>query len=116
MINNWNFKNLRIVYSYKNDKKKPSDIDFFYITEEGMIIFGEIKNESYKQEYWKNQKKLFEQLTDNCKNAIFLFITHDKYVQKGDRIVYIPDCYVKEYYYKGKWHTPQKPTKVKEVL
>ena len=116
MINNWNYKNLHIVYSNADDEKKPSDIDFFYIKENEMIIFGEIKNISYKKERWEKQKKLFEQLIDNCRNAMFIFIIHDKYIQNGDTIVYVPNCYILEYYYKGEWHKPKKPTKVKDIL
>ena len=117
MIKNWNYKNLQLDYSSMYDKKHPSDIDMFYIKTDGTLIFGEIKNESYKKEFWENQKKLFEQLIDGySKEALFIFIIHNKYVQNGDTKVDVPDCYVKEYYYKGKWHEPRKPTKVKEVL
>lgn len=116
MINNWNYKNLHIVYSNADDEKKPSDIDFFYIKDTGMIIFGEIKNISYKKELWEKQKKLYEKLVDNCQNAMFIFIIHDKFVQNGDTTVYVPDCYIKEFYYNKEWHKPTKATRVKDIL
>lgn len=62
-------------------------------------------------------KKLFARIIDNYeKNAMYLFITHNKYVQKGDTEVDVPNCYIKEYYYRGEWRIPQKRTKVWEVL
>lgn len=117
MIKNWNYKNLQLDYSSMYGERHPSDIDLFYIKEDGTFIFGEIKNESYKKELWEKQKKLFEQLIDNCKKkAIFIFIIHNKYVQNGDTKVDIPECYVREYYYNNQWYKPKKPTKVREIL
>ena len=117
MIKHWNYKNLRLDYSSMLGKIHPSDIDIFFIKNDGTIIFGEIKNESYNQDLWNKQKKLFEKLTDGYNgNAIFLFITHDKYVQNGDKSVDVTDCFIKEYYYKGQWRKPKKDTKFKDVL
>jgi len=117
MIANWDQKNLHMDYSSMYEDKHPSDIDMFYIRKDGMIIFGEIKNETYDKDKWDRQKKLFEYLIDNIKvKAVYIFVVHNKYVENGDKKVDIPNCYVNEYYYKGKWHKPNKEIKVKEVL
>ena len=95
----------------------PSDIDMFYIGKKDILIIGEIKNEKGKLK--EGQKRIFEKLVNNWKNdAICLFIIHDKYVQKGDKKVDVPNCYVKEYYWKKakQWVEPKKITKVKDVL
>lgn len=100
----------------------PSDIDMFYYGKNGIVIFREIKNESYDEKNWEHQKKLFQKVVDGFeKEAMWLFIIHDKYWQKGDTKVDVPECIVKEYCYKkpnykSKWITPRKETKVKEVL
>lgn len=119
MIRNWDFHNLRMDYSSMYGDIHPSDIDMFFIGENNVLIIGEIKNECYDREKWQKQKKIFERLIDNYKKeAMCLFITHNKYWQDGDRKVNVPECYVKEYYYKNhkNWITPRKPIKVKEVL
>lgn len=116
MIRNWNYHNLYMDYSsYTDANNHPSDIDMFYIGKDKTLIVGEIKNELGK--LVGGQRKLYEQLIDGWKyDGIALFIVHDKYVQKGDKKVDVPNCYVREYYYKGKWHQPQKDLKVMEVL
>lgn len=116
MIKNWNFHNLYMDYSsYTESNKHPSDIDMFYIGKNNILIVGEIKNE--KGKLIGGQRKLYEKICDCWKyDAIALFIIHDKYVQNGDTRVDVPNCIVKEYYYKGEWHIPSKETKVIEVL
>ena len=116
MIRNWNFHNLYMDYSsYSDTNNHPSDIDMFYIGKDHTLIVGEIKNEL--GELKGGQRKLYEQLIDGWKyDGMALFITHDKYVQRGDKKVDVPNCLVREYYYNGKWHTPQKELKVIEVL
>lgn len=118
MIKNWNYKNLHLDYSSMYDGgNHPSDIDLFYIAKDDTLILGEIKNESYNTDNWEKQKKILQRVIDNYKKeALYLFITHNKYVQKGDTKVDVPNCNIKEYYYKGEWRTPQKETKVWEVL
>lgn len=118
MIKNWNYKNLKLDYSSMySGSNHPSDIDLFYLTRDETLILGEIKNESYNEDNWERQKKILQKIIDNYKKeALYLFIVHDKYVQKGDKSVDVPNCYVKEYYYKGEWRIPQEPLKVKEVL
>ena len=101
---------------YDNDNH-PSDIDMFYIGKKDILIIGEIKNE--KGSLKDGQRRLLEKVVDNWQNdAMCLFITHDKYVQNGDTKVDVPNCYVKEYYWKkaGKWIIPKEPTKVIDVL
>ena len=116
MINNWNYHNLYMDYSsYTETNEHPSDIDMFYIAENNMLIVGEIKNERGK--LIGGQRKLYEKLIDGWKyKGIALFIVHNKYVQNGDKKVDVPNCKVREYYYKGSWHKPKKELLVKEVL
>ena len=116
MIRNWNYHNLYMDYSsYADTNNHPSDIDMFYIGKDQTLIVGEIKNELGK--LIGGQRKLYEQLIDGWKyNGMALFIVHDKYVQRGDTKVDVPNCLVREYYYKGKWHQPQQELKVIDVL
>ena len=116
MIKNWNYHNLYMDYSsYTNSSNHPSDIDMFYISEDNTLIIGEIKNELGTLK--GKQKKLIEKIINGWKyEGIALFIIHNKYVQNGDKMVDVPNCKVKEYYYKNKWHKPKKETKVKDIL
>lgn len=117
MIHNWNYHNLYMDYSSMYDKDHPSDIDMFYIGKDDILIIGEIKNE--KGSLLNGQRRLLEKVINNWKyDGICLYITHNKYVQYGDTKVDVPECYVKEYYWKKlkKWVKPQKDIKVKEVL
>lgn len=116
MIKNWNYHNLYMDYSsYTESNEHPSDIDMFYIGKDNFLIVGEIKNE--KGKLIGGQRKLYEQLIDGWKyNGIALFIVHDKYVQNGDKKVDVPNCEVREYYYKGKWVVPKNKIKVRDVL
>lgn len=116
MIKSWDYHNLNIDYSsYTKSNVHPSDIDMFYLCDDNTLIIGEIKNERGKLK--GKQRKLYEQIIDGWKyDGIALFIVHDKYVQHGDTKVDVPECNVKEYYYKCKWHTPKKEIKVKDVL
>ena len=116
MVRNKNFHNLFMDYSsYTESNDHPSDIDMFYIGKGNMLIVGEIKNERGK--LIGGQRRLYENLIDGWKyDGIALFIVHDKYVQKGDTKVDVPNCFIREYYYKGEWHKPKKEIKVKNVL
>ena len=116
MIKNWNFHNLYMDYSsYTKSNNHPSDINMFYIGKDDTLIVGEIKNERGK--LIGGQRTLYEKICNNWKyDAIALFIVHNKYVQYGDKKVDVPNCIIREYYYNGKWHTPIKETKVREVL
>ena len=118
MIKNWNYKNLHLDYSSMYEgSNHPSDIDLFYIANDDTLILGEIKNERYNKDAWEKQKKVLERVIDNYnKTGVYLFIVHNKYVQYGDTKVDVPNCPVKEYYYKGKWRTPKRELLVKEVL
>ena len=118
MIKNWKQHNLHMDYSsWTGNNNHPSDIDMFYLCKDDTLILGEIKNEMYDREKWAKQKKILQRVIDNYKkDAIYFFITHDKYVENGDTYVDVPNCYVKEYYYKGNWHKPKNDLKVKEVL
>ena len=95
----------------------PSDIDMVYLCDDDTLIIGEIKNE--RGHFSDGQRKLITKFLDNHKgDAVGLFIVHDKYVQRGDKTVDVPDCYVKEIYIKKEhqWRFPKRPVKVKEVL
>lgn len=116
MIKNWNFHNLYMDYSsYTTGKNHPSDIDMFYIGKNKTLIVGEIKNELGK--LTGGQRILYETLIDNWKyDGMALFIIHNKYVQNGDKKVDVPECEIREYYYKNHWHKPKNKLLVKDVL
>ncbi len=98
-------------------KNHPSDIDMFYIGKNNTLVIGEIKNECGK--LMDGQRHLLERLINGWTyDGICLFITHNKYVQNGDKKVDVPSCYVKEYYLKNKtsWSKPKSDITVKEVL
>lgn len=116
MIKNWNYHNLYMDYSsYTESNEHPSDIDMFYISEDKTLIVGEIKNELGN--LTGGQRKLYEELINGWKyKGIALFIVHDKYVQNGDKKVDVPNCEVREYYYKGKWNKPKNKLIVKDIL
>lgn len=118
MIKNWNFHNLYMDYSsYTESNKHPSDIDMFYIGKNNTLIVGEIKNE--KGKLIGGQRMLYEKICDYWKyDALALFIIHNKYVQNGDKKVDVPNCEVKEYYWKKakKWIIPKDKIIVKDVL
>ena len=118
MIKNWNFHNLYMDYSsmYKGNNH-PSDIDMFYLGKDNTLILGEIKNE--KGKLMNGQRKLLERIINGWNgDGLILFIVHDKYVQNGDKKVDVPECYIREYYWKrnNKWQVPKDNIKVKEVL
>ena len=118
MIKNWDFHNLYMDYSsmYRGTNH-PSDIDMFYIGKDNVLIIGEIKNE--KGKLMEGQRRLLERLINGWKDdGLILFIVHNKYVQNGDKKVNVPECYVKEYYWKKnkRWMIPREKIKVKEVL
>ena len=95
----------------------PSDIDMFYLCKDNTLIIGEIKNE--RGQFGEGQRKMITKLLNLHKgDAVGLFITHDKFYQKGDRDVDVSRCQVKEIYIKGEneWRFPKYPITVKEVL
>ena len=115
MIKNWEEHSLCMDFSGLTvGNAHPSDIDLFWIGK-NHLVFGEIKNEcgTFKE----GQTKMFEKLVDGYNGkAIYLLITHNKYVQKGDKMVDVSVCPVIKYYYKGEWHTPRKLTTVKQII
>lgn len=118
MIKDWDFHDLRMDFSSMYEgSNHPSDIDMFYIGRDHFLIIGEIKNE--RGHLKDGQRRILEKLINGWKDdGMVLYITHDKYVQNGDREVDVSECYVKEIYYKKtrRWTEPRKPTKVKEVI
>lgn len=112
MIRNWKQKELNM--SFEGISPHPSDIDMF-VLKGNTLILGEIKNE---QGFFKDgQRSLLQKVIDGWKyRAILLYIEHNKYIENGDTTVEIADCYVREYYYKGKWYEPREYTTVKEIV
>lgn len=122
-IKNWDERNLPVDYSSMFDGgKHPSDIDMFYLFPDGLIMFGEFKNELYNKNSWEKQKSLFQRVLDGINGeALWLFMVHNAYVESGAKAVNGLDCVIKEYcykkpHYKAKWVTPRKETKLKEVF
>ena len=95
----------------------PSDIDMFYICEDGTLIVGEIKN--VRGEFTQGQRRIISKLLrDHRWDAVGLYITHDKFAQYGDTVVDVSQCYVKEIYIKNedRWRETKKPVTVKQIL
>ena len=82
-----------------------SDIDLIHITKKKRLIIGEIKNA--KGTFSAGQKRLLSGIIDAHKGGgAVLYITHDRDVHHGDRVVNIADCLVEEYYWGGEWIVP----------
>lgn len=116
-IRNWDEHRLDMDFSglFAEGKGQPSDIDMFYIGKNRTLVIGEIKNR--RGVLKDGQRRLLKRLCDDWKyDAICLYITHDKFVQKGDRSVDVANCYVEEYYWKGKWRKPNRPTTARQAL
>jgi len=118
MIQNWNRHNLNMDFgSILAPKGKPSDIDMFYISH-NYVILGEIKNEMGV--FNDSQRNLYIELLNstNKKYGIVMFITHDKSVENGDRMVDVASCKVAEYYLKGdnQWRVPKKEITVQNIF
>lgn len=117
-IRNWNnhavkldFKNLRFG---PEQKKRPSDIDMFYL-HGNTLILADAKNAI--GEFSDGQRWLYEKLIDGHRGGgYFFYFVHDVFQQNGDTEVDVARCLIKEYYYKGKWRTPLKPTTMYEAL
>ena len=95
----------------------PSDLDMVYIGKDNFLIIGEIKNERGSLSH--GQRRLLESFITGWKSdGMAIYITHDKYVQNGDKTVDVSECYVQEIYYKQirVWLQPKRPTKVKEII
>lgn len=117
MIRNRNEHSLFMDFSKMENEKhhQPSDIDMFYIGKNNTLILGEIKNE--RGIFSDGQKRLYEKVAKGWRyESLILFITHNKYVQKGDTEVDVANCFVKEYFYKGQWREPKLPTRVYEFI
>ena len=117
MIRNWSQHELYMDFSGMKTEKhgQPSDIDLFYLGKNNTLILGEIKNEKGLFTDW--QRELYTKIAQGWKyDCLILFITHNKYVQKGDKTVNVAKCFVKEYYYNGQWRKPILPTRVYEFI
>ena len=118
MIDNWNYHSLHMDFSSSfPDSNHPSDIDMFYLTPDGDLVLGEIKNQ--RGILRPGQRHILERLAEGWgRDAIVLYITHDKFYQNGDRRVDVGSCLVKQIYYKTKhdWRTPREPTTVRQVI
>lgn len=99
------------------DNDHPSDIDMFYLCRDRTLILGEIK--SQYGTFNDGQRYLLSKVLNSHKgDGVGLYITHDKLVQNGDKIVDVSVCPVAEIYIKseGEWRKPKKPVNVKEIL
>ena len=95
----------------------PSDIDMFYICEDGTLIIGEIKN--IKGTFTDGQRNLLTKVLNMHKgDAVGLYITHDKFVQNGDKSVDVSSCKVQEIYIKSEreWRQPKSIVTVKTII
>lgn len=123
-IRNWDYLNGRQMdfSSMEIDGHMPSDIDMFFMGKNKFLILGEIKHVHGR--FGEGQRHLLEALLNRYEgDGIILFITHDTYVEYGERKVDVGECYVQEYYLHlhdhkplKKWIVPQRPLKVKEVI
>lgn len=95
----------------------PSDIDMFYLCKDNTLIIAEIKSE--RGFFAGGQRSLITKII-NAHNgdAIGLYVTHDKLVQNGDKVVDVSICPVKELYMKceAEWRVPKHEITVKDVL
>ena len=100
---------------YSNIGVVCSDIDLFHVTPKGFLILGEIKN--YRGELKYGQKALLSKLVDaNEHGGTVLFITHNHDVYEGATTVDVSKCYVKEYYWQGRWVKPNPPILVRDAM
>ena len=121
MIKNWQYHELYMDFSSMFDgNDHPSDIDMFYLCNDGTLILGEIK--SVLGKFNDGQRNLLAKLIqmhggEDC-DGVGLFITHDKLVQNGDKVVDVSRCWVSEIYIKkeGVWRKPKKPVTVSMIL
>jgi hypothetical protein len=116
MIRDWEEHSLHMDFSGVDvPVGRPSDIDMWYITPQGFVIVGEIKNQI--GEFKTFQKRLLSRLIDELKDGgTVLYIIHDKDVHMGDTTVNIGNCLVSEYYWNGQWIEPKIPTTVNEAI
>jgi len=102
------FSNLKV------QKGSPSDVDFMYNGGKFLLI-AEIKNELGT--FTEEQKHLYEDLADNHKKDTYVvFITHDKFVEKGDTSVDVAECKVVEYYFNKRWRIPRNISNFQEFV
>lgn len=123
-IRNWDFLSGRQMdfSSLEVNGHMPSDIDMFFVGKNKFLILGEIKH--IHGRFKDGQRHLLESLMDRYEgDGIILFITHETYVENGERTVDVGECFVAEYYLHlhdhrplKKWIVPQRPLKVKEVI
>ena len=118
MIKNWDFLNLKMDFSSMwSNGEHPIDIDMCLVGRNNFLLIGEIKNE--RGLLLDRQRRIIETIIEGWKdNALAIFVTHDQYVQRGDQIVDVSQCRVKEMFLKteGEWRKPKKPRTVREVV
>ena len=118
MIKNWKYHELYMDFSSMFDgNDHPSDIDMFYLCKDNTLILGEIKSKFGT--FNEGQRVLLTKVLRMHKgDSVGLFITHDKLVQNGDKVVDVSQCWVREIYIKkeGRWRKPKKAVTVKQIL
>lgn len=116
MIRDWQEHSLYMDFSnIETPQGRPSDIDMWYITTNGFLIIGEIKNR--KGTFTDGQKALLKKIVDRHKGGgTVLYITHNKDVHIGDSMVDVSKCQVSEYYWNGEWIKPREYTTVNDAF
>ena len=118
MIKNWEYHNLYMDFSSMFEgNDHPSDIDMFYLCKDRTLILGEIKSE--RGTFNDGQRWLITKLLEQHKgDGVGIYVTHDKLVQNGDKVVDVSVCPVSEIFVKseGEWRPVKKPVTVKELL
>ena len=116
MIRNWQEHALHLDFSHIDvPQGHPSDIDMWYVTSDGFLIIGEIKNQ--KGTFTRGQKSLLASLVDGHRGGgTVLYIIHDHDVHMGDSVVDVSQCLVQEYYWRGEWLEPQVPITVNNAI
>lgn len=118
MIDNWEYHNLYMDFSSMFEgNDHPSDIDMFYLFADNTLLLAEIK--SCHGHFAAGQKRLLKKIIDaHNGDGVCLYITHDKLVQNGDKVVDVSVCPVKEIYVKGEagWRPPKQAVTVTDVL
>lgn len=118
MIRNWKQHDLYMDFSMLDvGRGQPSDIDMFYIGKNRTLVIGEIKNE--RGIFKDYQRNMLKNLVESYKkDAIIIYIIHNKRIEDGDEKVNVADCRVEEYYYNKdhRWKVPKYQISVREII
>lgn len=94
----------------------PTDIDGMIEYKCKGYIFIEVKYGDKKLP--EGQEKGFTRLVDDLyranKKAVLLIVEH--YIHDTNIEIPVADCYVREFYFEGKWRKPKKSIKAKDEI